>query len=170
MTRELPDVALVNSAIWQNFRIIQIELLKHSYLFLSACMDAPHVYDHFSKGRAKVKNVSHGRPPPLVVVSWKTNIEIVGATVLARRLLSKTKDSYISWKIMFSLRAGASVGARRAVVASCCNGHVCPRSRFQGSTKTYADCVCHSLYWRVVVSNISNGRQRKFCKIVTHVS
>ena len=60
-------------------------------------MDAPHVYDHFSKGRAKVKKVNHGRPPPLVVVPWETNIAMVDATVLAqRRLLSKTKDSPIS--------------------------------------------------------------------------
>ena len=56
--------------------------------------------------QGKVENVSHGRPPPLVVVSWKTNIEMVGATVLARqRLLSKTKNSHISWQIMLSLRA-----------------------------------------------------------------
>ena len=60
-------------------------------------MDAPHVCDHFSKERAKVKKVNHGRPPPLVVVSWETNIVMVDATVLARRrLLSKTKDSLIS--------------------------------------------------------------------------
>ena len=60
-------------------------------------MDAPHVCNHFSEGRAKVKKVNHGRPPPLVVVSWETNIAMVDATVLARRsLLSKTKDSHIS--------------------------------------------------------------------------
>ena len=60
-------------------------------------MDAPHVYDHFSKGEGKGKKVNHGRPPLLVVVSWETNIAMVDATVLARRrLLSKTKDSLIS--------------------------------------------------------------------------
>ena len=50
-------------------------------------MDTPHVYDHFSKGRAKVKKVDHGRPPPLVVVSWETNIAMVGGTVSARGVL-----------------------------------------------------------------------------------
>ena len=60
-------------------------------------MDAPHVCDHFLKGRTKDKKVNHGRPPPLVVVSWETNIAMVDATVLARRrLLSKIKDSHIS--------------------------------------------------------------------------
>ena len=60
-------------------------------------MAAPHVYDHFSKGEGKGKEVNHGRPPLLVVVSWETNVAIVDTTVLAwRRLLSKTKDSHIS--------------------------------------------------------------------------
>ena len=60
-------------------------------------MDAPHVCNHFSKGRAKVKEVNHGRPPPLVVVSCEINIAMVHATIFALwRLLSKTKDSHIS--------------------------------------------------------------------------
>ena len=60
-------------------------------------MDAPHICDQFLKGRAKVKKVNHGRPPPLAVVSWETNIAMVDATISARRrLLSKTKDSHIS--------------------------------------------------------------------------
>ena len=60
-------------------------------------MDAPHVCDHISKGRAEIEKVNHERPPPLVVVSWETNIAMVDGTVLAqRRLLSKTKDSHIS--------------------------------------------------------------------------
>ena len=60
-------------------------------------MAAPHVYDHFSKVEGKGKEVNHGRPPLLVVVSWETNIAMVDAAVLAqRRLLSKTKDSLIS--------------------------------------------------------------------------
>ena len=42
-------LCLVRSAI---SRIISIKLLKQSYLFLSQCMDAPHVCDHISKGRA----------------------------------------------------------------------------------------------------------------------
>jgi len=60
-------------------------------------MDAPLVCHHFSEGRAKVKKVNHGRPRPLVVVSWETNIAMVDATVLGRRrLLSKIKDSHLS--------------------------------------------------------------------------
>ena len=60
-------------------------------------MDAPHVCDHFSEVRAKLKKVNHGRPPPLVLVSWETNTAMVDATVLGRRrLLSKIKDSHIS--------------------------------------------------------------------------
>ena len=60
-------------------------------------MDTPHVYDHFLKGRAKVKKVNHGMPPPLVAVSRETSIAMVDATVLARRCLwFKTKDSNIS--------------------------------------------------------------------------
>ena len=60
-------------------------------------MDAPHVCDHISKGRAYIEKVNHGRPPPLVVVSWETNIAMVDATISAQqRLLSKTKDLHIS--------------------------------------------------------------------------
>ena len=55
-------------------------------------MDAPHICDHISKGMAKIEKVSHGRPPPLVIVSWETNIAMVDATILdCRRLLSKPK-------------------------------------------------------------------------------
>ena len=37
-----------------------------------------------------MKKVKHGRPPPLVVVSWETNIAMVNATISAgRRLLYK---------------------------------------------------------------------------------
>ena len=46
-------------------------------------MDAPHICDQFLKGRAKVKKVNHGRPPPLVVVSQETNIAMVNATISA---------------------------------------------------------------------------------------
>ena len=60
-------------------------------------MDAPHVCDHISKGRAEIEKVNHERPPPLVVVSWETNIAMVNATISTReRLLSKTIDSHIS--------------------------------------------------------------------------
>ena len=51
-TRELPGVALVNSAISRISTIISIKLLEQSYFFLSQCMDAAHVCNHISKGRA----------------------------------------------------------------------------------------------------------------------
>ena len=49
-------------------------------------MGATHVCDHILKGGIN-KKVKHGRPPPLVVVSWETNFAIVDATILARRRL-----------------------------------------------------------------------------------
>ena len=55
-TRELPGVALVNCAISHIFTIIQIKLLKQSFLFISPCMDAPYVWDHILEGKACIKN------------------------------------------------------------------------------------------------------------------
>ena len=55
-TRELPGVALVNCAISHILTIIQIKLLKQSFLFISSCMDAPYVRDHILEGKACIKN------------------------------------------------------------------------------------------------------------------
>ena len=56
-TRELPGVALVNCAISHIFTIIEIKLLKQSFLFISPCMDAPYVWpDHILEGKACIKN------------------------------------------------------------------------------------------------------------------
>ena len=45
-TRELPGIALVNSAISHIVTIIQSKLLKQSFLFISPCMDAPYTWEH----------------------------------------------------------------------------------------------------------------------------
>ena len=60
-------------------------------------MDAPQVLQPFHEGEDISKQVNHGRPTTLVVVSsWKTKVAMVDATVSSRRrLLSKTKDSLL---------------------------------------------------------------------------
>ena len=55
-TRELPGVAPVNCAISHIFAIIQIKLLKQSFLIIYPCMDAPYVWDHISERKACIKN------------------------------------------------------------------------------------------------------------------
>ena len=67
-TRELPGVALVNCAIPHIFTIIDIRLLKQSFLIISPCIDVPYVWDHISEGKACIKNPKTCGPskwPPL---------------------------------------------------------------------------------------------------------
>ena len=50
------------------FTIIWIKLLKWAFLFISACMHAPYVWDHISEGKACIKNPKTCGPskwPPL---------------------------------------------------------------------------------------------------------
>ena len=60
-------------------------------------MDATHVCDHISNGKASINKSKTWLPPPLVLVLGEANIAMVDAAISAQRhLLFKTKDSHIS--------------------------------------------------------------------------
>ena len=104
-TRDLPgecsgDQYVDDSAISLKNEAIVKTLLSNSFKPPYFCCDSLYMLASYFKGRAWIEKLNHGRPPPLAVVSWETNIAMVDATILAqRRLLSKTKDSLNSIKI-----------------------------------------------------------------------